>query len=171
MPTRSRLQHMDVEVRRASPADVADLAGLYLENHRFQAELVPEVLCEPSAEWTTEGLTTELLLMLRRPEQAIFLASSDGLTVGLVDVLVVDAPMSEGAVSRRYARVDNLVVTTDRRSSGVGSRLMGAAEEWARSKEIAELEVKIWDRPGGPLRFYETLSYVTISRSMVKALR
>ena len=166
----TKRRNTDVDVRRASEADIGDLVALYSENHRFQTDLVPERLSEPSTEWTSAGLARELLVMLQRSEQAIFVAISDGVVIGLVDVLVVD-PVAEGAVRRRHARVDNLVVSAGRRSGGVGNRLMEAAEEWAGHQDAFQLEVKIWDRPGGPLSFYERRGYVTLSRLMTKSLR
>jgi GNAT superfamily N-acetyltransferase len=132
--------------------------------------LVPEILREPSIEWLRGGLLRAITELLDRSDAAIFIAIVDGTAVGFADVFLVDEPATEGVIPRRYAKVDNLVVSSKMRLGGIGRQLLAAAEGWAREHNVAEVSVKIWDRPGGPRPFYERMGYTTLSRWMVKRL-
>ena len=49
----------------------------------------------------------------------------------------------------------------------MGRQLVEAAERWATERGVQEMKAKTWEFPEGPLPFYETLGYRTLSRELV----
>ena len=47
---------------------------------------------------------------------------------------------------------------------------MAAAHAWATARGADEMELDIWEFPGGPLDFYEGLGYRTVRRTLVHDL-
>ena len=48
---------------------------------------------------------------------------------------------------------------------------MEEAEQWAREREIEEIELNVWERNLGAIAFYERLGYTTVQRRMKRNLR
>ena len=99
-------------------------------------------------------------------DRAWLVAEVEGAVVGSVGVRL-DEPFESAAiqpqrdVGRRRAYVTLLAVQEAQRSRGIGSRLMLAAEEWARMRgaELIVTDTNIGS--ASAIRFYERLGYET----------
>jgi GNAT superfamily N-acetyltransferase len=69
------------------------------------------------------------------------------------------------------AEVQNLVIVEKDRHRGFGNQLMNAAEGWARSQGIQEIELRTWEFSDGPLGFYERRGYRTVERTLILRLK
>jgi GNAT superfamily N-acetyltransferase len=56
------------------------------------------------------------------------------------------------------------------RGHGIGTRLVEAAERWARGQGATEVRVETWEFVEGPLAFYERMGYRTLRRTVVREL-
>ncbi len=62
-------------------------------------------------------------------------------------------------VPHRVAMIDNLVVRADRRRSGIGRRLVAAAERWSRAQRATAAEIVVHDFNRDARCFYAALGY------------
>lgn len=69
--------------------------------------------------------------------QAVLIAESDGRDVGMIELSTRN--YAEGCLSSPVAYIEAWYVEQDARQSGIGSVLVAAAEEWARSLGLAEI--------------------------------
>ncbi|MCZ6483770.1 MAG: GNAT family N-acetyltransferase [Alphaproteobacteria bacterium] len=74
---------------------------------------------------------------LANPTYVCLLAVEDGLTTGFIEVQLRD--VAEGCRTSPVAYIEGWYVSPKHQRSGVGRRLMGAAETWARSEGCREI--------------------------------
>ncbi len=93
----------------------------------------------------------------RRDSREIFVAVRDQRVIGWAAVCV-----EETFVDGLGAHLDGLVVDEAVRSSGIGARLLEAAEAWARARGCAEMRVHSNVVRQRAHEFYRRHGYVTI---------
>ena len=127
-----------IVIRPARASDAADLARNWIETAQHYAELDPEAFRVPS----TDGLVEFFEESLNRPrsgDSVWLVAEVDGQVVGDVSAhLERPAGNAERQLLRYLGEVrvyvDALGVVHAYRRRGVGTRLMGAIERWARER-------------------------------------
>ncbi len=129
-------------IRNAELADAARIADLATQ------------LGYPS---TTEQALVRLRTLPRDGSHAVYVAENEDGVVGWVHVFE-HLPVAHD----RVAEVAGLVVDTTCRGTGVGKRLMEAAENWARTKGLSHvfLRSNVIREPAH--KFYENLGYTRI---------
>ncbi len=130
-----------MQVRRARPSDAASVVQLLVELG-YEAD-------EPA-----------LGERLRRDESLVWLAVQDAEVIGLLAAYV--APYFPRGVE--LMRITALVVTAQRRRSGVGKTLVDAARGHARRCGVSALEVTTDERRCAAHGFYEALGFTHTSR-------
>lgn len=128
-------------VRRAEPRDIAALVALCVEHARYER-----------AEFDPEGAPARLHAALFTPPPRLhgWVAERDG------DLLGYATAASEFSTwaGREYLHLDCLFLREPARGGGLGSQLLGAVTDFARSQAFAELR---WQTPAwneGAIRFY-----------------
>lgn len=101
---------------------------------------------------------------------AIFVAESNNVIVGLIQVMLQVSPDVPYMVPRRFAKISDLVVSRTFQHKSAGSLLMKEAEKWAKSKRAAGMELNVYEFNQGARMFYSSLGYETGSRMMWKKL-
>lgn len=113
-----------------------------------------------------DGLRARLALQLADPAVRVLVAIADGGVVGAL-VLHVLAPLH---VARPWAVISSLVVDDRIRSRGVGAALLGGAEEVARERGCAHLELSCSLRRTRAHAFYEAQGFAEVRKRMVKTV-
>jgi GNAT superfamily N-acetyltransferase len=143
---------MKLDIRPATADDAAAIARLTVQ-----------LGYDASAERIAERLSR----ILSRPDHAVFVADSDGATIGWIYVLTMDSVEADP-----FAVVGGLVVDAAQRGRGVGRALIQAAETWARHQTCAI--VRLWSSTPrtGAHAFYTRLGYTNVKTqySFAKAL-
>ncbi|HET7855538.1 MAG TPA: GNAT family N-acetyltransferase [Gaiellaceae bacterium] len=159
-------------IRTASHADVEALRALYEEFHAFHVRGVPSYLRVPNhGEAYAAELDRGLERLFEGDDATLLVAESERHLIGLAEVYLDAIQESPFVVSRRTATLQSLLVTEHFRGTGIGRRLVEAAERWATERGAQEMKAKTWEFPEGPLPFYETLGYRTLRRELVKSLQ
>ncbi len=91
---------------------------------------------------------------------AIFVAEAGGEVVGFVGVLARRVSHDLCERDREYAYVTDLFVAEPFRRTGVGGRLMRAAEDFARNEGARRIQVAVLAANAGAHRLYLQLGYV-----------
>jgi len=143
---------MPLEIRTARPGDAPEMAPLLAElGYPQQVATLPARITELADSHTDAVLVAEL----------------DGRIVG-VACLHVTVFFHEPGSDR--ARLTALVVDSACRGSGIGGRLLRAAEEAARQRGCAVLELTSAAHRTAAHRFYEAAGYEVIPHRFSKSL-
>jgi putative acetyltransferase len=139
----------DFVIRAAEPGDAAALV-----------ELANEVGSEPegwlitTTNWRSPGDERRYLKSIRRyPHAAVFVAETHQAIVGRLSVGRDPHPASHHVADL------GLMVAKSHRRRGVGSALLEAAVEWARSRGVQKLELHVFPHNEGAIRLYELFGF------------
>jgi GNAT superfamily N-acetyltransferase len=125
-------------VRSASADDLSTLGELWIAITRHHAPLDPLFRLRRGAEPEVREL---LRAILRDPDARAFLCEAGGVAVGMACVRVDRAPPILDEVER--AEITDLFVRPDWRRRGCGSALARTALDWAASRGIQRVEVRV----------------------------
>jgi len=159
-------------IRPANLDDLQALCALYFEFHELHVRGVPDRLAslgDPGA-FDRPDLCAALIKIMQSEDSALFVAESDGRIVGLAEVYLRHDEPNPATVARCYGYLQSLMVAPAFRRQGIATRLMAAAEDWAREHGAAEMRLQTWEFDGDPLPFYIRLGYRTLRRTLVRDL-
>ena len=156
-----------MQIRRAIPEDYENLLPLFEEVDAFHRDHQPLLFKEPDGPARDRAYYQSVL---ESEGYYLLVGELDESLVGLVVVIVKDAPDIPILVPRRYAVIDNLVVRADMHRSGFGEQLMEAAYDLAREAGATNVELNVFAFNQGAKRFYEHLGYETVTYKMSKRL-
>jgi ribosomal protein S18 acetylase RimI-like enzyme len=159
---------MDLTIRAARARDYDQLCQLIDEVDALHRDNQPHVFRKPSGPVRDKGYILDLIA---QEHMRLLVAEVAGQLVGFLHILVTDAPDIPICVPRRYALVDNLVVSASWRRAGIGQALMQEASQWAAAKGAVEIELTVYDFNREAIAFYRSLGYETFSHRMRKSLR
>jgi GNAT superfamily N-acetyltransferase len=136
-----------VEIRPATEADAASIARLLAGGAR-----------DPAAEDPSAPARYAAAIARIREEGGEVLVADDGATVvGVCQLLDLAHLQHQGG---RVAEIESVHVAADRRGTGIGSRLVGAAVEWASSRGCYRVQLTSHIERTEAHRFYEANGFV-----------
>lgn len=124
------------QVRRATVDDLATVVALRLSLLREYADHPVYGRLRADVEARARPLFEQ---QIKAPDQAIFLAEHGGAIVGIVRC--ADVKGSPLLLPDRYCYITSVFVRPDHRRQGVLSALMDRAEDWARSRGLADMRL------------------------------
>lgn len=138
---------MDITIRKAEGRDAPTLALMIAELFAVEKDFTP----------APEKHEAGIRAILAKEDAAAFVAedAASGEAVGMVTVQLV-VSTAEGGPS---GLLEDLFVRADRRRSGVASALVGAAEDWCRSRGATRVQLLADRTNAGALRFYDEAGY------------
>jgi ribosomal protein S18 acetylase RimI-like enzyme len=107
-----------------------------------------------------------ILATIAGDDAALYVAQEEGRILGLIHVVVREAPDIPILVPRRYAVIENIVVSPAHRRRGIGRVLMERAQQWAARQGLTWVELNVWEFNEGAMAFYRELGYTTATRRM-----
>ena len=154
-------------VRAATAADFKGVSDAFSQENAFHVGLVPEyvVLAEPPV------AREEFGEMIAHEDQRLLVAEQDGQIVDCALASVKSAEPMPFLRPRRFVYVHDVVVDESHRGGGVGRALMEGVAEWARSRDVTDLELHVWEANREAISFYESLGYRPLDHRMAKRLR
>ncbi len=132
-----------VVIAKALPEDAEEIASMY------EWLLAPPGVRPPS--WTYDRALAAIRRLLASDTATIFVARLDGEPVGFCTAY-------DDIDSIRFGRrvwVEDLAVHPQRRSLGVGKRLLDSAKQWARERGAGRLALESGEARTDAHRFYE----------------
>ena len=131
------------KVREAVRGEVERVLGTYEWLFAPPGSLPPR--------WDPDRARAALAVAIEDPEAAVLVAEHRGDLVGLCTAYL---DMNSGRYGPR-CWVEDLAVSPDHRSQGVGKALLDAAKDWARERGSTHLELDSGDDRLDAHRFYE----------------
>ena len=105
-----------------------------------------------------------------QPRSEGLVAVANGRVVGMIELYLKRPRDPEGAQKARVKVDLGLAVAPDWRGRGVGTALLRAAEDWARSQGAERMVLDLNAANDGALRLYERLGYAVHSLDMDKPI-
>lgn len=158
---------MEFSIREANPEDYEGLCEVFAELDTFHREALPHVFREPDGPARTKEYISDIIA---DENTALFVAESEDGIIGLVHILLREAPDIPILMPRRYAMISDLAVKKGFRRSGVGRALMESAHQWARDNGVTQVELGVWEFNKAAMTFYEKLGYRSARRRMWRVL-
>ena len=162
------LKNSDFSIRKATMKDIEGMNRVWGEVEEQHAAALPRIFRRVPNPTRDRRYVASIL---SDPNAAIFIALHEGKIIGLIQVMMQEAPNIPYMVPRRYAKVSDLVVAREFQHNGTGSMLMAEAEKWAREKRARSMELNVYEFNEGARAFYQNQGYETGSRMMWKELK
>lgn len=152
---------MTIRLRKVKPDDAPMLARAWLDQAATYAALDPETFVVPEAHGLGTWLATSLAEQADPDRRLVLVADIDTAAVGFVVAAVVAPHATPRYQLHRdlrstQVRIEALVVDRDRWREGVGTRLLVAAEQWARNRGAVGITAQA--HPAGPAAAFLTAS-------------
>jgi len=152
---------MKIDVRRATPADVADIAGLALEVQDVHVAGRPD-LFKPGG---VESIA-EIAHRIDIDGQFYWVATLSDTPVGYAYARLVEEPESLWRHAARTLVLDQMGVAKGHRSRGVGEALWNAVREAAAAEHVERVILNVWAFNRDARRFYERLGFTSFHERM-----
>jgi GNAT superfamily N-acetyltransferase len=138
---------MEVLIRAARPGDIPRMAVLLAELFSIESDFTPDVVKH------VRGLS---VLVAGPPGRSCILVAEElEMVVGMATVQTLISTAEGG----RVGLVEDVVVRRDVRGRGIGTQLIAATVDWARSQGLARLQL-LADRDNQPaLDFYASRNW------------
>ena len=132
---------MDIQIRKAKWGDLPALVELWVEFMQFHAEIDPgyDLLDDAPERWVDY-----IRPKFEDKDWCVLVADCSGDVIGYTVATIQDYPPVFQRTTHGF--VQEIAVQAAHRHSGVGSRLVEAAETWLRSKGVPEITVRIDER-------------------------
>ena len=131
------------KVREAVAAEVERVLGMYEWLFAPPGSVPPR--------WDAEHARTAIAQAIEDPESAVLVAEHRGELLGLCTAYLDMNSIRFGP----RCWVEDLAVSPEHRSQGVGKALLDAAKQWARDRGATHLELDSGDGRADAHRFYE----------------
>ena len=150
-----------VRVRRATPADAADIVRLALEIQDAHVAGQPELFKPGGGESHTETGSRVIA-----PGQFYWVATLADVAVGYAYARLVTDPESLWRYASRWLLLDQMGVDARHRSRGIGEALWNAVRETAMAEAVDRVVLNVWSFNRGARRFYEQLGFTSFQERM-----
>ena len=149
-----------MHIRPAQTADRKAVQQLLDEQNRFHVELLPGFFREHPTD------NARIDQVLDDPDAVLLVAEVDTSVVALAEIRCTQTKDLPILVQKRYAYIQEMIVSASCRGAGIGAALMASAREWARSRGATSLRTSVV--PGNLLAraFYEREGFGAIMVSL-----
>ena len=146
-----------MEIRLADLSDIEQICQLYHEFWQYNAQRQPDYCSEAteSGEYPKSVIESE--------HADIFVADADGALVGLINVRESKTLPYDAIVQHRYAEVIELHVKSECRRQGIGSKLIDAAKQWSKVRNLDYIELISLVNAEEANSFYDNENFITVS--------
>jgi GNAT superfamily N-acetyltransferase len=114
----------------------------------------------------TDAETVSHTLEIPQAESRVLVAESEGALLGFIHLTTI----ADYYTGEQVGHVADIVVSPHCEGRGVGRALMGAGEEWARSRGYPMMTLNVLVENEGPRAVYEKLGYSAEWVKYVKVL-
>lgn len=154
---------MDIKIREAVPGDYQNLCELYLEldnQHRLNH---PELFVLPE---DYAAARAYLLASMADSNQALFVAETASILIGFAECRIQTSSDFPILRKREWVQLEGLVVKAEYQKLGIGSLFLQKVREWAQSKKVDRIELKVYTFNSQAETFYLRHGFKELSKAM-----
>ncbi len=149
-----------METRLATPEDIPALCRLYEDFFACNAALQPGYYRAGQE----RGAYPESVVAA--DDADIIVAAEVGAILGFLHIRQAHTPPFDAFVPHQYAEIVDLFVAAPHRETGVGTKLMETAKQWARARELDYIELFVLSNAKDAIRFYTQGGFAEVSQTM-----
>lgn len=152
-----------IAIRTAHTDDIQALQELndeiFIDNSKYDTDL--------DMNWAKGPKGKEYFTFLvNDPQSLCLIVEDEGRKIGYIAAGVKEIDYRNS----KYAEVQNMGVTPEYRSKGIGTMLMEKCTEWAKEKGYQKLFVSVYIANQNAIAFYKKSGFVEIDISLEKVL-
>lgn len=159
---------MPISVTQADNNDYLWFVEVFKEAEEFHRVNAPWKFTKPEPELFSKNYFEELI---SAPDYKFSLAKEDGKIVWFIIAFIRKTSPIPLFKKRDWIEVDNLVVKNEYRKQWIGNLLIHEIENRARTCDIADIELNVWDFNKWAIAFYEKWGYEIYSHRMRKTIK
>lgn len=142
-----------MNIRSASKRDIPSLLALLSEVLEIHHKIRPDIFKSGATKYSE----SELCAIISDAKTPVFVAEIDARVVGYCFCVITEQEENAILKYRKDLYIDDLCVSQEIRSKGVGKALYLYAEEYAKSIGCQSVTLNVWDGNDGAISFYEKL--------------
>ncbi|MCB8814529.1 GNAT family N-acetyltransferase [Desulfosporosinus shakirovi] len=154
---------MDIKVREAVINDYESLCEIYVEldeQHRLNH---PELFIKPEDYARAKEYISEII---KDSNKALFVADIDTKVVAFAECFIQKSSEFPVIKKREWVQLDSIAVKRNYHNYHIGSLLLGKVVEWAESKEMKRIELKVYSFNKYADEFYLRKGFKDLSKAM-----
>jgi len=144
-----------MEVRVATINDIEALCPLLTEFFAYNAGLQP-VYCNAAVEYGDYPKN-----IIRNDDSDFLVAVEGGIIYGFIHINKMKTPPFDAVVPHNYAEIMAFMVTEIHREQGIGIKLIEAAKEWSRVRNLDYIELVSLINADPANAFYDKNDFTT----------
>jgi ribosomal protein S18 acetylase RimI-like enzyme len=96
----------------------------------------------------------------------LIVADIDGVVIGFIHIREAKTPPYDALMQNHYAQIIDFIVTASHRKQGVGTKLMEAAKQWAKKRDLDYIELFVLSGAENERSFYQHSDFTTVIHTM-----
>lgn len=154
---------MDIKIREAVINDYEILCEVYAELDKQHRLNHPELFIKPddyarAKEYILENINDS--------NKALFVADVDSKVVGFAECYIQKSSNFPVIKKREWIQLDNIAVKGEYQNYHIGSLLLKKVVEWAKSKQINRIELKVYSFNNNAIEFYSGKNFKDLNKTM-----
>lgn len=154
---------MEIKIREALINEYEGLCEVYDELDKFHRLNHPELFIKPKDYARTKEYISETI---NDSDKALFVADVDSKVIGIAECCLQRSSSFPVFRERAWIQLDSLVVKEEYQNHHIGSLLLKKVEEWAKSKRITRIELKVYSFNDQGIEFYLEKGFKDLSKTM-----
>lgn len=145
-------------------ASICELADQVNATHHYE---LPHIFTHPE---DSKGSMEFWSNQLKADNSTFLVAKNNDSVVGFITANLTENVENPFLTSTKVCRVSTVIVSECLQKQGIGSKLMGAVENWAREFGAKDISLTVMEFNKNAHSFYINNGYVITSRTMLKPI-
>ena len=154
---------MDITIREVVLNDYEGLCEIYAELDEQHRVNHPELFIKPDGYARAKEYISE---NMEDNNKALFIAEAQSKIIGFSECYILQSSSFPVIKKREWIQLDNIAVRRDYQNCHIGSLLLNRVVEWAKSKEISRIELKVYSFNKNAIEFYLGKNFKELNKTM-----
>lgn len=154
---------MNVLVREATLDDYEALCEIYSELDTLHRENHPELFIKPDDYARAREYIDE---MIKGRDRALFVAIMDAIVVGFAECYILESSSFPVIKKREWVQLDGIAVKKEYHKNRIGSLLFQKVVQWAESRDINRIELKVYSFNRNAVEFYLKQGFKELNKTL-----
>jgi ribosomal protein S18 acetylase RimI-like enzyme len=154
---------MDIKIREAVINDYEGLCEVYAELDEHHRLSHPELFIKPDDYARAKEYIAEAI---NDSNKALFVAVIDSKVVAFAESYIQKSSNFPVIKKREWVQLDNIAVKREYQNNHIGSLLLNKVVEWAKSKQVNRIELKVYFFNKGAIEFYSGKGFKDLNKTM-----
>jgi len=154
---------MEIKIRDAVISDYESLCEVYVELDEQHRMNHPELFIKPEDYARAKDYILE---SINDSNKALFVADVDSIVVAFAECYIQKSSNFPVIKKREWIQLDGIAVKGEYQNHNIGSLLLNKVVEWAKSKEINRIELKVYAFNSKAEDFYSRKGFKELSKAL-----